>query len=117
MAKNETIERRMLPARCNIFNEEGKIFLEMEMPGVSKNNLEIKVDGNHFMVNGKKTIENISGKFRLHEIKDGDYQHIFTLDETIDRDKIEATVKNGIVTVALGIKESEKPKKIKITTK
>ncbi|RKX88377.1 MAG: Hsp20/alpha crystallin family protein [Spirochaetes bacterium] len=117
MAKNETKERRILPARYNIFNEDGKVFLEMEMPGVSKEDLEIKVDGNHFMVNGKKTIDKISGKFRLHEIIDGDYQHIFTLDETIDRDKIEASVKNGIVTVALGIKESEKPRKIKITAK
>lgn len=117
MVKNDYIERKVLQTRYNIFNRDGKIFLEMEMPGVSKDNLEVTVDGNHFMVNGKKSIEKLSGKFRLHEIKDGDYQHIFTLDETIDKDKIEASVKNGIVTVALGIKESEKPKKIKITSK
>lgn len=117
MSDHSTAETKIIPARYNIFNEDGKVYLEMEMPGVSKNSLEIKVDGNHFMVKGKKDLENLTGDFILHEIKEGEYQHIFTLDETIDREKIEASVKNGIVTVTLGIKESEKPRKIKITAK
>jgi len=117
MKKSNTTEKRMLPVRYNIYNDNGGVLLEMEMPGVSKDTLEIKVDGNQFIVNGKKSIDNIPGKYRLHEIKDGEYQHVFTLDETIDKEKIEASVKNGIVSVSLGIKESEKPRKIKITSK
>ena len=117
MAKNNAVERRILPARYNIYNGEGKVFLEMEMPGVSKDGLEIRVDGNHFTVEGKKSVGKLPGKFILREIKDGDFQHLFTLDETIDRDKIEASISNGVVTISLGIKESEKPRKIKIIAK
>jgi HSP20 family protein len=69
------------------------------------------------LIRGKRTGNGAEGKYILREIKSGDYYNDFSLDDTIDRNKIEASVKNGLVTITLGIKESEKPRKITVTAK
>jgi HSP20 family protein len=110
-------ERNYLPALCDIYREEDTVTLIMEMPGVSKDNLDVKVDGDKLMIHGKKDFDDSKGKYILREIKVCDYHHEFSIDDTIDRNKIEASIKNGIVEISLGIKESEKPRKIKVNVK
>ena len=117
MADKNIEDKRYVPAKYNIYKEGDRVVLEMEMPGVSKDGLEIRVDGDHLLVEGEKKLDAVAGEYRIHEIKDGSYRHVFTIDETIDRNKIEAEIKNGIVTVNLGIRESEKPRKIEIVSR
>ncbi len=117
MPGKEINEQRYFAARYNIYKTGYKIFLDLEMPGVSKEDLTIQVEGNHLMVEGVKSNDHLSGNYRIHEIKEGVYRNIFTLDDTIDKGKIEAAVKNGIVNVSLDIRESEKPRNIKIVSK
>lgn len=106
--------RRTYSARYDIYHEKDKVRLHMEMPGVSKENLDIKVDGDMLIIHGKRTIKQSSGEYRIREIHSGDYHHEFTIDDTIDRNKIDAAIKNGVVTLILGMKESEKPRKINV---
>ncbi|MBN1410248.1 MAG: Hsp20/alpha crystallin family protein [Spirochaetales bacterium] len=119
MADKKELEtkKRTLPAACDIYEENGKVVCRMEMPGVLKEDLDIRVDGNRLVINGKKKAENTKGDYRIREIRDGDYYHEFTLDDTIDRSRIDAAIKNGIVTLTLNIKEAEKPRKINIVAK
>lgn len=119
MADDKTKEtvKRTYPACCDIYQDNSKVTVKMEMPGVSKDNLEIKVDGDFLIINGRKIIKHPKGEYRNREIRDGDYHHEFTIDDTIDRDKIDAVIKNGVVTLTLGIKESEKPRKINVVAK
>jgi HSP20 family molecular chaperone IbpA len=49
------------------------------------------------------------------EYETGDYERAFTLSDEIDRDKIAATVKNGVLRLELPKAEKAKPKKIAIT--
>jgi HSP20 family protein len=113
----KTIETRprTYAAHCDIFEDAGKVMLSMEMPGVTKDTIDIKVDGDHLIIHGKRATTEPSGDYIIREIKSGDYHNDFSLDDTIDRNKIDAAVNNGIVTVTLGIKESEKPRKITVT--
>lgn len=106
-------ERRRY-AYCNIFQGDDKVVLTLEMPGVTKKNLDIKVDNDILIISGKKDISDDSGKCLIKEIRTGNYYQEYTLDDTIDRNNIEASVKNGVVTLILSLKESEKPRKIKI---
>lgn len=117
MAKKKIDEKRLLPVHSDIYKEGDNVILEMEMPGVSKDGLEIKVDGDHLFVEGRKDLKKIEGGYRIHEIRDGNYHQVFTLDETIDRNKIDAGIKNGVVTITLGMKESEKPRRIEVVAK
>jgi HSP20 family protein len=93
------------------------VVLNMEMPGVAKENLNIRVDNDRLIIDGLKSQPLTKGNFRLKEIFDGDFHMEYTIDDTVDRNKIEAMTKNGIVTLKLGIKESEKPRKISVNVK
>jgi len=119
MADRKALEakRKTYMSCCDIYKENGNVIVSMEMPGVSKDNLDIKVDGDLLVIIGKKNVNQPDGKYMIREIRDGDYQHSFTIDETIDRNKIEASIKNGVVSLKLGLKESEKPRKINIIAK
>jgi HSP20 family protein len=105
----------MAPACCDIYQEGENVILEMEMPGVAKDDLEIKVDGNLLIIHGIKDIQEPEGEYNLREINSNDYYHEFTIDDTIDRNKISASMKNGIAKLTLSMKESEKPRKITVT--
>ena len=104
-------------AHCDIYEDTGRVVLTLEMPGVVKDSLDIKVEDDYLIVHGRRTNHEPQGKYIVKEIKTGDYHNEFSLDDTIDRNKIEAVVKNGVVTVTLGIKESEKPRKIQVIAK
>ena len=119
MAEAKALEgkRRTYPAACDIYEENGQVICKIEMPGVNKETLDIKVDGERLIVNGRRTTEQSRGEYLIHEIRDGDFYHEFTIDDTIDHNKIDASIKNGVVTLMLGIKESEKPRKINVIAK
>jgi len=119
MTENKMTEskRRIFPARSDIYQEDGAVVLSMEMPGVTKENLSIRVDNDRLIIDGRKFMPPVKGEYRLREIRDGDYHLEYTIDDTIDRDKIDATARNGIVTLKLGIKESQKPRKITVNMK
>ncbi|MBN2443048.1 MAG: Hsp20/alpha crystallin family protein [Spirochaetales bacterium] len=109
--------RRAYPACCNIFEGDGTIILELEMPGVTKDNLEIKINDDLLIIHGiKNTHAKENGTFLIREIRDADYHHEFTIDRTIDRNKIDAALDKGMLTLTLHIKESEKPRKINVVT-
>jgi len=105
------------PVRSDIYEENGTVIVNMEMPGVTKDDLSIRVDNDRLVIDGRKIVPQAKGNYRLREIRDGDYHMEYTIDHTIDRNKIDAVIKNGIVTLNLGIKESEKPRKITVTAK
>jgi HSP20 family protein len=113
--KNET--GKNCPACYDVYEENGQVILSMEMPGVSKDNLNVKVDNDMLIVHGKKSITHPEGEYLIREIRDSDYYHEFSIDETIDREKIEAAIKNGIVQITLGLKEAVKPRKIEVVSR
>jgi HSP20 family protein len=119
MAKKE-IEaktRRSFPACCDIYEEDGNVVLRLQMPGVTKDKLNININGNELTIRGKRTSLKQEGKYLIREIPDGDFFQKYTIDDTIDRNKIDASLKNGILTITLSIKESEKPRKIDVVAK
>ncbi|MBI9098522.1 MAG: Hsp20/alpha crystallin family protein [Spirochaetaceae bacterium] len=104
-----------VPAPCDIFHDNESVILYLEMPGVTKENLQIRVDKDLLIIDGKKETADIEGKYMIHEIRNNDFHQEYTIDDTIDRNNINAVIKNGIVTLSLGVIESEKPRKIQIT--
>lgn len=109
--------RKTFPACCDIYHDNESVVLYMEMPGVSKENLDIRIDQDLLIIDGRRELQSPEGQYRIREIKQGDYHQEYTIDDTIDRDKIDATIKNGLVTLTLGLKESEKPRKITVNAK
>lgn len=116
MDRKKEIENKKVsfPACTDILHDEDSVVLTMEMPGVSKDNLDIKVDKDQLIINGKRNVESGVGEYRIREIRPGDFHQEYTIDDTIDRERIEAAINNGLVTLTLGLKESERPRQISI---
>ncbi len=112
--EHEEPRRHKLRSRCSICEEEGKIIVKLEMPGVTKENLDINIDNNQLEIVGKREESELEGNYLVHERRFGDYYQLYTIDETVDRNKIDATLENGMLIVTLHLKEAEKPKKIEV---
>ena len=109
-------EERALQLRplCNICEEDGKVVLRLEMPGVEKEYLNLTIDNNQLLITGKRPAVAVEGEFLLKERPVGDYIQIYNLDETIDHEKVDASLEKGILTVTLHLKEQVKPRQITV---
>ena len=114
-SRNESAEnRRKFQACCNIFKDEEQVILTLEMPGVSKDSLDVRVDNDTLIIEGRKHSSADDGTYLIREIKNGDYYQEFTIDDTIDRNSIDASIQNGVVTLILKLKDSVKPRRIEV---
>ncbi len=109
-------KRKNIRPPYRVWEEDGKVILELEMPGVKKDDLEIRIENNELEIIGKRPVSETKGEYLVKERREGDFYRVFTLDNTIDQEKIEAELANGVLTLQLALKESEKPKLIKVKT-
>jgi HSP20 family protein len=99
----------------NIFETEHDFVLTADMPGVSKNNLELKLEDNHLTIIGKVDVEAESKrKYLLREKQAGNYLRRFKISDSIEIEKIDAKLENGQLSITLPKKESIKPRNIEI---
>ena len=98
----------------NIFETGDGYVLEAEMPGVSKDGLEITVEGNEITITGRRSAEPVSGQPIFRERQTADFRRVFELDPAIDTGKISAKMEQGVLTLALPKSERMKPRKIAV---
>lgn len=97
-----TRPRRIFVPRADIFENEDSVVLLADMPGVDQENLDIMVEKDLLTIRGQ--VEDISreGYKSAHaEYRIGDYSRSFKLSEKVDREQIEAVLRNGILTITL----------------
>lgn len=90
-----------------------------ELPSMDEKNVEVKVANGNLVIKGEKQEEKEEKKkdYYLHERSFGSFERSFPLPEGVDRDKIEASFKKGVLTVTLPkTAEAQKAEK-KITVK
>jgi HSP20 family protein len=113
--EREKEQDRFIRPVCFICEEEaGVVTLKLEMPGVAKDQLDIDVDGNELKITGKREAGGGEGTYLMRERPSGTFRQAYTLDDTIDRSKIEASLEGGVLTLNLHRREAEKPRKITI---
>jgi len=110
----ETRTKRTVVPSADVYEEGGKVHLRLEMPGVAKDSLEVRIENDELVIQGRRQDMDLKGTYLIRERRPEDFLKRYTLDDTIDRDKVEAEMKNGLLFLSLGIKESSKPKKIAI---
>jgi HSP20 family protein len=89
--------------------------LELEMPGVSKDGLEISVENNELSIVGRRSNPAIEGTLLHRESRPHNYRRSFEIDPSIDSGKIAARMSQGIVTLVLPKAEEVKPRKIAVS--
>ncbi len=95
-------------------SEEGLV-LYADMPGVTKDNLDIDIREGVLTVTGTVAPERDNLRLVHGEYEIGGFQRRFTLGEKIDQEKIEAKLENGVLRLTLPKAEAHKPRKITIT--
>jgi len=99
---------------CSIVEEDGKVRLRVEMPGVTRDGIEVSVEKNELYIVGKDSRKEAAGTYIVRERRRGEFRKRFIIDETIDRDRIEASMADGVLTLTLAVKEAAKPRKVEI---
>src|SRR5271163_1201754 len=72
----------------NIFETKDGYVLEAEMPGVTKDSLEITLEGNELAIVGRREKEELKAEAIYRESSTADYRRVFELDPAIDTAKI-----------------------------
>lgn len=109
-----TEPRRQIAPAADICEDKGRVVLRLEMPGVEKNDLSIRIENDELIIKAERREEPVEGVYLIRERRRADYEKRYTLDDTIDRNKVDAVMKNGVLLLTLHIRESSKPKKIDI---
>jgi HSP20 family molecular chaperone IbpA len=97
----------------DIYENENEILLHAEMPGVQKDDISINIDNGRLTVSGVRTLEKV-GAAEWEEFGDVEYQRAFSVPQTIDVNKVNAELKDGILALHLPKSEAAKPKTIEI---
>ena len=103
-----------LPA-ADIYETRDNIVVLAEMPGVAPDGVDITLERRVLTIRGRSAAAEHAGYQRVYnEYVHGDYERVFTLSENIDRDRIEATLKDGILHLVLPKAETAKARKIEL---
>ena len=106
-------EQFIAPAATVLENTDGYT-LEVEMPGVTKENLEMWVENNELTIVGRRSIPAVEGMLLHCESRPENFRRSFELDPSIDAGKISAKIEQGVVTLTLPKAEQVKPRKIAV---
>ena len=86
----------------NVIKADDRHILQLVVPGHGKKDIKITVDKDVLTILSTKEIVNTEGaEFRLKEFDYRGFERSFTLPETVDQNKIEASFKDGILTITL----------------
>lgn len=97
-----TRERRAFIPRTDIYETNDAIFVVADMPGVSEQSVDITLEKNILSIQGLVEPMYPEGySVAYAEYEDGDFQRKFTLNNQIDQDKIEATLREGVLRLKL----------------
>jgi len=99
----------------NIFETKDGYVLEAELPGVSKDGLEITLENHELAIVGHRNQENLPGEPLFRERPNADFRRLFELDPAIDTAKVTARIEQGILTLTLPKSERVKPRKITVS--
>ncbi len=89
--------------------------LDIELPGVKKEGLEISVENNELTIVGRRSLPQIEGVLIHRESRPENFRRTFELDPSIDADKISAKMEQGVATLTLPKAEHVKPRKITVS--
>lgn len=114
-AVSDVFERDWVPA-VDIFEKDDEVNLVAELPGLSKEDVDISIENGTLTLSGEKKRESEVEDDNYHRIERayGRFQRSFSLPAAIDPKKVKAVFKDGVLTINLGKKEEAKPKKIEI---
>lgn len=116
-AEGERTRTRAFRPNVDIIERPDAIELYADMPGVDESSTEITLERNVLTLKGQVSWQ-VPGTHRpvFREFEIGNYERVFTLSTDVDAERIQATVKHGVLHLVLPKAEPAKARRIAITT-
>ena len=115
---NAQAQRDNVPAMLppvDVTEDEGGITLIADLPGASKEQLSIRVDGDALTIEAPIDIGEIDKLEPVYaEVRSGRYRRSFTLSRELDSTRVEAALKDGVLTLRVPKLEHAKPRRIEV---
>jgi HSP20 family molecular chaperone IbpA len=113
-SKSREQEIVLAPA-VNIFENNHGITVQAEMPGVSKDRLNVQADRNSLLIEGDIAIDMPAGIQALYaDVQGTKYRRSFVLSGELEIDQIEAQLKDGQLTVRIPKRAQFRPRKVEV---
>ncbi len=107
-------ENWLLPA-VNVLELRDAYLIEADMPGVSREGLEVTLEEHTLTLTGRRDAARLPGNPVYVESKPAGFRRVFEIDPTVDGGKISARLEQGLLTVHLPKAERLQPRKIAVT--
>ena len=114
--EESTIPARTFMPAADIYEDRDSLKVILEMPGVEKGNVNIRVEEGALVVEGRLDLTKYRGLQPLYtEYNIGNYARSFRLSSAIDQDKIGAELKDGVLSLTLPKAEKAKARTIQVS--
>ncbi|HYD79016.1 MAG TPA: Hsp20/alpha crystallin family protein [Paucimonas sp.] len=100
----------------DLFEDDKRIVVRLEVPGMDKNDLDIEVQGGDLIVRGEKRFEreDSAGRYRVLQCAYGSFRRSFPLPAEVVIDDAKASYKNGVLRVELPKAKPSRPRKMNV---
>jgi len=100
----------------DIYEDEKKVVLKLEVPGIEEKDLDIRVENHTLTVKGERKLESEEKEQNFHRIERryGSFYRVFTLPSTVDTENVKAGYTAGVLKLELTKKAEAQPRQIKV---
>lgn len=115
----EALTTTSLAPAVDIYEDEHKIALKIEVPGIDEKDIDVRIEGNTLTVHGERKLEKEEKEenFRRVERHYGSFTRSFTLPGSVDPGQVSADYDKGVLKISLAKKAEAKPKQIKVNVR
>jgi len=114
--ENEPVAASSFTPAVDIYEDNQKVVLKLEVPGIEEKDLDVRVENHTLTVKGERKFEKEEKEENFHRIERryGSFTRSFTLPQTVDAASVKANYEHGVLTISLAKKEAAKPKQVKV---
>ena len=102
---------------ADIYESENELVVNLDLPGVDPKMVDVRVENNVLTISGERKFQVKQNKDNFHRVERsyGAFGRSFTLSTSVDPEKIRASYKAGVLSIALPKAETAKPRRIEIS--
>ena len=115
-AASEALSAGNFVPAVDVYEDAERLVLKLEVPGIRREDLDIRVEGRTLTVKGERKFESEEKEENFHRIERryGSFVRSFTLPSTVNTEKVEATSADGVVSISFAKKAEAQPKQIQV---
>jgi len=114
--ENDALSTAAFVPPVDIYEDEHKIVLKLEVPGMQESDLDIQLENNVLTVRGERKFEKEEKEENFHRIERryGSFFRSFTIPNTVNPESVKASYEAGVLRLDLEKRAEAKPKQIKV---